>query len=109
MRTATFSPLCSQGQKVLSIECQQDTSMAGCVGELRFVGLTEIAGLNRGQAINRTIAKHAGKKWRKVFVKIERHQPREAGMVTEDYCCASAWALNSSLALISASTSSRLS
>jgi hypothetical protein len=44
-----------------------------------------------------------------VFVKIERHQPHEAGMVTEDYCCVSAWALNSSLALISASTSSRLS
>lgn len=109
MRTATFGPLCSQGEKVLSVECHQDTSLAGCVGELRLVGLTEIAGLNRGQAINPTIAKHAGKKWRKVFVKIERHQPLEAGMVTEDYCCASAWALNSSLALISASTSSRLS
>lgn len=109
MRAATFGPLCSQGEKVLSVECQQDTSMAGCVGELRLVGLTEIAGLIRGQAINPTITKHAGKEWRKVFVKIARHQPLEAGMAKEDYCCASAWALNSSLALISASTSSRLS
>jgi hypothetical protein len=44
-----------------------------------------------------------------VFVEIELHQPHEAGMVTKDYRDASAWALNSSLALISASTSTRLS
>lgn len=83
--------------------------MVGCVGELFLVGLTEIAGLNGGQAINPAIAKHTGKKGRQMFVEVELHQAREARMVTEDYLCASAWALNSSLALISASISSRWS
>lgn len=90
MRVTTFGPLFSQSQKILSVECQQDTALAGCISELSFVGLTEITGLNRGQTINPTIAKHAGKQGRQVFVKIELHQPREAGMVTEDYGEASA-------------------
>lgn len=80
MRMATFSPLRSQSQEILSVECQQDTPLADCIGELVLVGLTEIPGLNRGQAIDPTIAKHAGKKRRQVFVKIELHQPHEAGV-----------------------------
>lgn len=79
MRVTTLGPLRSHIQKILPVECQQDTALVGCIGELGFIGLTEIAGLNRGLTINLTIAKHASKEGRQVFVKIELHQSREGG------------------------------